>query len=185
MKSKLSKLCVSILVISLLLTGCGTGRTLEPPPTPTTAPEIGLPFHEDSYYELVYIDAPVTWKQAVELANSRQVDACQSAHLATITSAEEQAIVTSLMQPLAENAWLGGFQPEDELASAQNWQWVTGESFSYTNWSPDGEPNDTPAEIFIAGSEQYMETYQGSGVWNDVPNSDTRRYFIVEYENCQ
>lgn len=176
---------ISILVINFLLAGCGTGQTLEPPPTPTTAPDAGLPFHDGSYYELVYTTPPVTWKQAVNLADAKQMNGCQSAHLATITSAEEQAVVSGFMQPLTENAWLGGFQSDDELAPAKNWQWITGEPFSFTNWSPDGEPNDTPAEILIPGSEQHLETYQSSGIWNDAPNDSARYYFVVEYENCQ
>jgi len=149
------------------------------------APVVGLPFHDDSYYELVHADPPVTWKQAVDLASSKQLENCHKAHLATITSAEEQTAVSGLMEPLTENGWLGGFQPDDEMSLDQGWEWITGEAFEFTYWSTDGEPNDGPYGSLIPGSEQGLEIFQVSGFWNDAPKDEPKYYFIVEYEDCQ
>jgi hypothetical protein len=114
------------------------------------------------FYELV----PTwrTWLKAKDDAASRTFLGAQG-HLATITSAEEQAfIVNTFSHPLRE-ASLGGYQDGGQ------WRWVTTEPWSYTNWAP-GEPN----------GEDYLAYHGGSflGAWNDRPNSDTRHYF-VEY----
>ena len=38
--------------------------------------------------------------------------------------------------------WLGGYQdPADTPAADANWNWVTGESWGYTDWYP-GNPDD-------------------------------------------
>ena len=92
-------------------------------------------------------------------------------HLATITSAAEQAFVGSL--PLSGvEFWLGGFQdPLSTQAADENWTWVTGEAFTYTNWNRTSfaEPND----FYGPGSEQYLGISGSAGplgapnLWND------------------
>ena len=92
-------------------------------------------------------------------------------HLATITSAAEQAFVDSL--PLSGvEYWLGGFQdPLTTLVADENWRWVTGEPFTYTNWNRTSfsEPND----FYGPGSEQYLGISGSAGplgapnLWND------------------
>jgi len=71
--------------------------------------------------------------------------------------------------------WIGGFQaggPEP----AGGWQWVTGEKWGWTNWSP-GEPNDADPQ------QQYLECLAGgAGRWNDNRTYDKARPFIVEFE---
>lgn len=126
-----------------------------------------------------------SWDDANAIATSMPRRGCASVHLATITSAGEQAVVGGLMAGVTENAWLGGFQPPGELSRANGWQWVTGEPWFFTNWA-GGEPNDTPYGTYIPGSEQYLEIYQGSGAWNDAPSPDPglAKYFVVEYEDC-
>ena len=110
---------------------------------------------------------------------------CTTAHLATITSQGEQDIVDGLMAGSDTNAWLGGFQKGQSLDRA--WLWVTFEPFLYTNWG-EGEPNDTPVDTFIPGSEQYLEALPAqfevreAGFWNDAPDSE--QFFIVESEHC-
>src|SRR5687767_6182351 len=59
----------------------------------------------------------------------------QSGHLATITSAAENAFIDLIVNSGTE-AWIGGFQPPGSPEPAGNWQWVNGEGlFTYTNWS--------------------------------------------------
>lgn len=158
--------------------------------TPASTSNPNLPFYDGSYYELVYSSSPVTWDRAVALASSRKNQSCGSAHLATVTSSSEQAVLSNLMKTATNNGWIGGYQPDNEKSLASGWKWITGESFTYTNWDPPssivplGEPNDTPYGTFEPGSEQNLEIYSGSGVWNDAPNSDLKYYYIVEYEGC-
>jgi PKD repeat protein len=141
------------------------------------------PVYDGSYYELGFADPPVTWDEAEALASAMEIEVCESAHLATVTSQEEQDVISGLMGPTTENGWLGGFQLPSEMSLADNWQWITGEPFVYTNWA-DGEPNDTPGlPPATPGSEQYLETYQGSGLWNDAPVED-KYYYVIEYEDC-
>ena len=141
------------------------------------------PFHGDSEYVLVQDD--LTWEEANAAARDMVSGNCTTAHLATITSAEEQEEVDDLMAGTDENAWLGGFQQGQSLDRA--WLWVTFEPFLYTNWG-EGEPNDTPVDTFIPGSEQHLEALpaqsgvRGPGLWNDAPDSE--QFFIVESEHC-
>ena len=140
------------------------------------------PFHGDSKYVLV--EMHFNWDSANAAARGMVAGGCTTAHLATITSAEEQEEVDDLMAGTDENAWLGGFQRGQSLDRA--WLWVTFEPFLYTNWGV-GEPNDTPVDTFIPGSEQHLEALpdQGerpAGFWNDAPDSE--QFFIVEFEHC-
>lgn len=65
-------------------------------------------------------------------------DACTAAgaHLATITSAEEQAFVEPLVT--GSDRWIGLSRQNSEPWG----DWVTGEPYSYTNWN-NGEPNES------------------------------------------
>jgi hypothetical protein len=87
----------------------------------------------------------------------------------TITSEEEQKTILALIADGQEQVyWLGGQR------SGNNWVWVTGEQWSYTNWN-DGEPNNS------GGSEKYVQIWSSkTGKWND--KYDTAIGFICEYE---
>lgn len=68
--------------------------------------------------------------------------------LATITSAAEESFVTSLLSanpPSRSHFWLGA----SDTAVEGSYVWVTGESFSYTNWW-SAEPNNVGNEDFLA-----------------------------------
>lgn len=66
----------------------------------------------------------MTWPEAKAYAEA------QGGYLAVITSAEEQAFVQSLIAKGEKNQyWLGGYRNGSTFA------WVTGEPFSYTNWT--------------------------------------------------
>jgi len=149
-----------------------------------------LSCYDGNYYELAYANPPVNWDEATVLASAMDIDICKSAHLATITTVEEQAVIQELVESINENGWLGGFQPDNELSTTGGWEWLTSESFMYSNWSPTspnpsvGEPNDSPYGTYIPGSEQGLEIYSGSGFWNDAPRDEPKYYFIVEYEDC-
>ncbi|MFP6753386.1 MAG: lectin-like protein, partial [Pirellulaceae bacterium] len=89
-------------------------------------------------YGVIHTDA-MTWEDAKADAESR------GGHLATITSAEELEVISSLTP---YDDWLGGYQ---DLNSAfyfepdGGWKWITDETWSYTNWDtdqPDNGDND-------------------------------------------
>jgi len=84
-------------------------------------------------------------------------------HLATITSESEQDFIYQYFVSITggrSDWWLGGFQPiEPEIDPAVGWEWVTGESWGYTNWS-SGEPNNAN------GIEDHL-AMEGWGAWND------------------
>lgn len=96
-------------------------------------------------------------------------------HLATITSAAEQAFLQTVIGGGTEY-WLGGFQNPTHLGAANNWHWITGEAWSYTNWA-GGEPND------YNGGEQYLGIWGsgGSWRWNDEAYLGNIRGYVVEY----
>ena len=102
-------------------------------------------------------------------------------HLATITSASEQAIITDMMSTAAANIyWLGG------LKNTNGWEWITGEDFIYTNWYTKQPDNAANNEWFL---HAYGQVYI-PGSWNDlnlkfnnhVGNLHTAVGFICEWE---
>jgi hypothetical protein len=124
-------------------------------------------------YLAVRLDGPLAWTGADVLAAARY-----SGHLATLTSADENDFVFTLIAdpanglwntfefgtidepiPVTFGPWLGGvqeiLQPPDE-----GWMWVTGEPWDFTNWSPF-EPND------LRGEERYLHF-----IGQDTPTPD-------------
>ena len=89
------------------------------------------------YYEL--IDSNLTWYDARDAAAGMSYNGMQG-HLATITSSGENNFVLNEWPDLGEDFefWIGG---TDE-ASEDDWEWITDEPWSYTNWN-SGEPNDS------------------------------------------
>ena len=76
-------------------------------------------------------------------------------HLATVSSAEEDAFLTSFAgQPF----WLGA----TDIDAEGTWKWVTGEEYEYSHFD-DGEPNND--SWGIERSENYLGSR--SGKWND------------------
>lgn len=83
-------------------------------------------------------------------------------HLVTITSKGENDFVKDLMSKgKADSYWTGA----TDVNSEGKFTWVTGESFSYTNWSSSNPDNTKGREHFVemAKSDSYK--------WNDVQAS--------------
>jgi hypothetical protein len=80
-------------------------------------------------------------------------DTCRryAAHLATITSAEEQAVVAPLV---FRNLWLGGRVVDP---TTRRVAWLTGEPYLYQRLGT-GEPDDNGCLILAP-----------SGIWHDRP----------------
>jgi len=116
----------------------------------------------------------VTWNEAKVLAEDYQWDGIQG-HLATITSQDENEWIC-LNFP--GRFWLGGFQADGADEPDGGWQWVTGESWSYTEWH-DWEPNNQ------GGIENSLVWYWPGGCgeggqWNDGSESYSTN-FLVEF----
>ncbi len=99
----------------------------------------------------------MTWQEAKEYCESI------GGHLAVITSQSEQDQINNLLSafPAARRSyWIGG-----HINSNGNFQWVTDEAFSYTNWN-NGEPNSGFAEpgLMLYGTSEIAVL----GKWNDL-----------------
>lgn len=105
------------------------------------------------YYYVYSEDYAADWNEARAFCEE------QGGYLATITSAEEDEFIFSYMtQNGYASAWFGLSNQNQQ----GDWQWVTGEKYSYQNWHP-GEPNNQ------GGYEHYGMYYEKNtdGSWND------------------
>ena len=135
------------------------------------------PANGHSYEAVTAPAGGINWDTAKAAAEAR------GGYLATLTSAEEnQFIVDNL--PLAVIPgyyWLGGVQPDPaSVEPDEGWTWVTGEAFSYTNWSAI-EPSDTAQD----GAQDAIQLWHTpTGSWNDQYRSTMVAGYVVEYENA-
>jgi hypothetical protein len=105
----------------------------------------------------LFVPIPMTWEQARAWCQER------GGHLVTITSAEENTFVGSLV-PQEETTWLGF------VSQRERHQWVTGEPFRF--------------EAFV---DRHSRRMTGSGFWTrgkwgSDPYPSARAPFIIEWE---
>lgn len=101
-------------------------------------------------------DTGLTWADAKTYCETL------GGHLVTITSGVEQAFVQDLIVNRGTKGyyWTGGVR-----SSANNFVWITGEEFSYSNWY-EGEPNNGGKY-----GENVLTIYRHpgfNGFWNDM-----------------
>jgi len=120
-----------------------------------------------------------TWIDAFKDARSRSYLDLPG-HLATLTSQEENDFVWQTFQRNANAYWLGGFQVPWARSVDRGWRWITGEQWSFTNWT-GGEPNDSPGEGVEDGEENFLHFDTNTGRWNDIRREFVGPY-IIEYE---
>jgi len=141
------------------------------------------------YYALVFPSDPnnnYTWEAANQAASQMTYNGLPG-HLATVTSAEENAFLQSSFESKfiptpydggpGDIAYIGLHKVNGE------WQWVTGEPFSYSNWHP-GDPKADPNPY---DSVMYWTWFAG-WKWNDNEGfalpvyRDRHSGFIVEFQ---
>jgi len=133
------------------------------------------------YYD--FVSAPnILWTDANAGAQSLTFAGLQG-YLATITSSAENSFIFTNFSAAAgpfQEGWLGGYQDTsapDYSEPAGGWRWVTGETWSYTNWA-NNEPDN------VAGIQNYL---RGGSTWDDMANNPTNpsvQYvagYFVEY----
>lgn len=104
----------------------------------------------------------LTWEEAKKKCEQL------GGHLVTITSAGEQEVVSKLVNGQARiGYWIGGRKSGSS-------RWITGESFSYTNW-------DVNQPDAWNGEDRYG-IYSFTGKWNDWLNTEWCIGFICEKE---
>ena len=117
---------------------------------------------EDNYS---VITGNFTWHQAKADAEVR------GGHLVTITSEEEweKVILEADLEATSQrdHLWIGATDENNE----GQWEWVTGEPWSYTNWGIW----DVAAPNNYQGREHYGHIFSNTSYWNDYPN-DTSIY---------
>jgi hypothetical protein len=144
----------------------------------------------DHYYALFVTD-DINWTDARDAAAGLSFLG-SSGHLVTITSSAESNFLEShfssyigdpnnpggIFPPVPGiRAWIG----LTDVISEGNFQWVTGESFSYSNWAPP-EPNNLGNEDFVW---LWRRDFGGGPLWswNDAANSQgPADGFFVEFD---
>lgn len=101
------------------------------------------------------------------------------AHLATITSHEENEVVHQLLENSGfRSAFIGGTDAESEGI----WKWITGEEWSYENWGGNEPDNSNIYE----GGQNYLRM-MADGTWDDTWNGgefmESLEAFIYEIDN--
>jgi hypothetical protein len=147
-----------------------TEPTLEPTTQAPVTPVTGCPSSEWQSFEgscYLHVDGSWTYDQAIASCPSRAA----GAHLATISSSEENAFVHA--QGLNSSAWIGissetnynlcGCQFSLIFPEGPSWSWEDGSALSYENWA-DGEPNNLDTEKCVL--IQQVSGY--SMEWNNV-----------------
>jgi len=120
------------------------------------------------YYEFVPVN--LSWADAKTAAEALSFQGMQG-HLITITSqAESDFFGANFGQGTGQTlfGWLGGFQDTkapDYAEPAGGWRWVTGETWSFTNWwTEKGFPDN------FNGPQDFVRSQPVNSViyWDDI-----------------
>jgi hypothetical protein len=142
----------------------GTGYHLgDPTPVPPLEPGLTFPVffnpNNGHWYGLDFERR--TWRDAQNYV-SQVVHEGYRGHLATLTSREELDWVMENV-PLwgRQGAWIGGRQSPFGPEPDHGWEWITGETWDFTNWN-EGEPNE-----IVLGEDFLLLWIFAGGTWND------------------
>lgn len=142
---------------------------------------LNLAYNPSNQHYYAVFNNFIDWNEAIEFTATFFES---PGYLATITTQEENDfIVENLGWDNLRRCWLGGFQDQDIDESnpenrALGWNWVTGESWEYTNWDI-GEPDH-----FNGTNQDYLSFKDGNpGKWSDhLLLEDTTRGLVVEWD---
>ena len=122
--------------------------------------DVGWSHHQGKCYKVMTDN--LSWEDA-----RKSCSCTQSAELASITTAEEQAVAKSM---ITENTWIGATDVETE----DTFVWSDGTTFvksDYTSFWSSGQPNNAGDT-----SNQDCVSLKSDGLWDDVACSTTRQY---------
>lgn len=144
----------AILSISLFLAAGLTSRAVT----------LGTPVLNPANNHYYFLLAPATWTASQAEAQTF------GGHLVTINDAAENQWVYATFGGLNRALWLG----LTDQAVEGDFRWISGESFSYQNWS-SGEPNSGGGFVPDEDYAYMVEANPGwpltPGAWNDVPDN--------------
>ncbi len=130
--------------------------------------------YDGHYYQVI--------QQRVNWNTAHQNCVNMYGHLATITSAEENAALARIVTNHGGSTWLGACRESWIKADGDfnKWVWITGEEWVYSNWV-SGEPNN-----YQNLPETCAHMYASSGLWNDFHygNTDATAY-VCEWDSLQ
>ena len=146
-----------------------------------------------NFYDLVFADPPLNWLEAREAASS-DTYLGHSGHLATITSAAEDAFLRDAFRSQMTVQVFGSANDQDGdfafIGMSYNtvtgsYEWVTGEPVGYTGFGPLEPNNPGNQNYIIARVLDYVSIGGGpTWQWDDhfllPPEADRLGYF-VEY----
>lgn len=145
-------------------------------PTLVTQPDAGDVWASNGHrYQVVTYSGWLTWFEA------RNDAVAAGGYLATITSAGEFDFVTELVKEHFDGAgnwvWVGAYQPNPtpDIEPDGNWEWVTGEPWFFTRWSPN-QPNNWNK------NQHYLFISSLDGRWNDVDVNGEKKIVDAVFE---
>ena len=131
-------------------------------------------------YLVVTSETPLSWSEASSVAVAR------GGHLVTISSAQENEFVFSLVLARPDafkgyyGPWIGAIQRVDGVEPDGGWSWVTGEPWSFSAWKA-GEPNESNEGEDFANF--YSSTTPKGSTWSDVTDKTNEVVaYIIEFE---
>lgn len=121
------------------------------------------------------------WVLAKEFCESK------GGHLVTISSSAENTAVLNLAKKGSKGFYAIG---AESVGSKGTWRWITGETFSYSNWDPQSTEGNTEGEPYGFLISIENPPNKQSGEWIDGPDTYTvsgfyhysNGGFICEYE---
>jgi hypothetical protein len=137
----------------------------------------------EHWYQAIWVGAPgISWPNASTAATNAH------GHLATLTSSNENAFAYDLITDTnfwfldgfgnGGGPWIGGVQPPGSPEPAGNWQWITGEAFSWNAWATN-EPNN------YDGNQDRIAFYAWQSLqaptWDDRHSANLQYGYVVEW----
>jgi|GEM_PF-5265827 len=106
---------------------------------------------------------------AVDANTAFALASASGGYMTSINDAAENSFVSGLDGGLL---WIGF----TDMTTEGTFEWINGDAVTYTNWDI-GEPND------IGGEDWVVTNWNGSGLWNDLPEFNSFARVIIEFDS--